>query len=136
MTRFHDQMKEAREAENGRIIRDYPSWTLDDYRDFMFCVEKGYLVQKESSTLFMINPEWEGADIYAETCGDMKCEDCGDEGSVSGSPDGKLCPDCYDKKAEEKDCCQWCEQTDIELCSDCGDCADPSKPNRCCECVG
>ena len=35
---------------------------------------------------------------------------------------------------EEKDCCQWCEQTDIELCSDCGDCADPSKPHRCCEC--
>jgi len=39
-----------------------------------------------------------------------------------------------DSEEEEKDCCQWCEQTDIELCSDCGDCADPSKPHRCCEC--
>tara|TARA_R110002167_G_scaffold71882_6_gene202645 strand:+ start:10106 stop:10714 length:609 start_codon:yes stop_codon:yes gene_type:complete len=59
-------MKNAREFE-GRTIRDYPSWTLQDYRDFMFCVEKGYLVQNLSrGTLFMINEEWEGDDIYAE----------------------------------------------------------------------
>ena len=106
MTRFHDQMKEAREADDGRIIRDNPSWTLDDYRDFMFCVEKGYLVQKESTTLFMINLEWELVGLvnpYAEEFVDMKCEDCGDEGSVSGSPDSKLCPDCYDKKEEEEE---------------------------------
>ena len=33
----------------------------------MFCVEKGYLVQDLSrGTLFMINEEWEGDDIYAE----------------------------------------------------------------------
>ena len=64
MTRFHEQMKNAREFE-GRTIRDYPSWTLKDYRDFMFCVEKGYLVQN-CGTSFMINEEWEGDDIYAK----------------------------------------------------------------------
>ena len=67
MTTFHEQMKQAREVDDGRTIRDYPSWTLQDYRDFMFCVEKGYLVQDLSrGNLFMINEEWEGDDIYAE----------------------------------------------------------------------
>ena len=64
MTTFHEQMKNAREFE-GRTIRDYPSWTLQDYRDFMFCVEKGYLWQ-ECGGCFIINQEWEGDDIYAE----------------------------------------------------------------------
>ena len=64
MTTFHEQMKHAREFE-GRTIRDYPSWTLQDYRDFMFCVEKGYLWQ-ECGGCFIINQEWEGDDIYAE----------------------------------------------------------------------
>ena len=67
MTTFHEQMKNAREFE-GRTIRDYQSWTLQDYRDFMFCVEKGYLVQggEGRCTLFIINEEWEEVDIYAE----------------------------------------------------------------------
>ena len=47
MTTFHEQMKQAREFDDERTIRDYPSWTLQDYRDFMFCVEKEYLVQKK-----------------------------------------------------------------------------------------
>ena len=95
MTRFHNQMKEARKADDGRTIRDDETWTLEDYRDFMFCVEKGYLVQKECSTLFMINPEWEGDDIYAEAFGDIECED-----------EDEICPCCGDKwtKATRCDC--------------------------------
>jgi len=80
MTTFHEQMKNAREADDGRTIRDYPSWTLEDYRDFMFCVEKGYLVQDWSSgNLFIINQEWEGDDIYDEEFGEEveNCIKCG-----------------------------------------------------------
>ena len=51
---------------------------------------------------FIINEVWDREDIYAEAFGDIECEDCGDEGSVYGSPDGKLCPDCYDEKEEEE----------------------------------
>ena len=29
---------------------------------------------------------------------EMECKNCDDIGSVDGSPDGKLCPDCYDAK--------------------------------------
>ena len=103
MTRFHNQMKEARKADDGRtIFPDDGTWTLEDYRDFMFCVENGYLVQDMDTCWFIINEVWDREDIYAEAFGDIECEDCGDEGSVYGSPDGKLCPDCYDEKEEEE----------------------------------
>jgi hypothetical protein len=107
-------MKEARKADDGRTIRDDETWTLEDYRDFMFCVENGYLVQDMDTCWFIINEVWDREDIYAEAFGDIECEDCGDEGSVSGSPDGKLCPDCYDEKEEEEEEDVIDHESDIE----------------------
>ena len=67
---FHKQMKNARDWSytTPYFIVDFPSWKLQDYRDFMFCVEKGYLVQNlgNGTTAFIINEEWEGEDIYAK----------------------------------------------------------------------
>ena len=67
---FHEQMKKARDWSytTPYHLQDYPSWKLQDYRDFMFCVEKGYLVQNlgNGTTAFIINEEWEGEDIYAK----------------------------------------------------------------------
>ena len=75
---FHEQMKKAREEDDGRNIRDYPSWTIQDYRDFMFCVEKGYLIlwHDVGVVRFMINEFWEGEDIYAEEFLDEEDEEC------------------------------------------------------------
>lgn len=64
MTRFHDQMKDAK--EEGMSVFPEDDWTLQDYKDFTYCFGEGYLVQNNYCASFMINPEWDGDDIYAE----------------------------------------------------------------------
>ena len=69
--RFHEQMKDKRwNIDENPAIREHPSWTLQDYRDFMWCVDKGYIVQERK--YFVKNPEWEDCkegqyfDMYAK----------------------------------------------------------------------
>jgi len=65
--RFHEQMKEKRwKVGVSPAIRDHPSWTLQDYRDFMWCVDKGYIIQESHAPYFIINPEWEHCDLGQE----------------------------------------------------------------------
>tara|TARA_R110001606_G_scaffold289289_2_gene437324 strand:+ start:1166 stop:1396 length:231 start_codon:yes stop_codon:yes gene_type:complete len=67
MTRFHEQMKKVRnEEEDYHDVFSNTDWTIQDYRDFFWCVDRGYLVQDCAKAGFMINEEWEGDDIYAE----------------------------------------------------------------------
>ena len=68
MTRFHIQMKKMRnDPKNYDNIWPNGDWTLQDYKDMCWCIERGYLVQDLSCcSMFMINQEWEGEDIYAE----------------------------------------------------------------------
>ena len=61
MTRFHDQMKPAREEYQSVFPDD--NWTLQDYKDFTYCIRVGYLVQEDSYASFIINPEWDGYDF-------------------------------------------------------------------------
>jgi len=73
--RFHEQMKDKRwNVQASPAIRDHPSWTIQDYRDFMWCVDKGYIIQESHASYFVINPEWphlfgegnQGKDMYAK----------------------------------------------------------------------
>ena len=65
MTRFHEQMKKVRnENEDYNDVFSNDDWTIQDYRDFFWCIEKGYLVQADFKNTFIINEEWEGEDIY------------------------------------------------------------------------
>ena len=67
MTRFHEQMKKLRDDDEYGNVFPNDDWTLQDYKDIFWCINKGYLVQDLSrGTVFMINEEWEGDDIYAE----------------------------------------------------------------------
>jgi hypothetical protein len=65
MTTFHEQMKKLRDDDEYGNIFPNDDWTLQDYKDIFWCINKGYLVQ-DCGTSFMINQEWEGDDIYAE----------------------------------------------------------------------
>ena len=71
--RFHQQMKQKRwSVQASPAIRAHPSWTLQDYQDFMWCVDKGYIIQESHAPYFVINPKWEhcengqGFDMYAK----------------------------------------------------------------------
>jgi hypothetical protein len=119
MTTFHEQMKNAREFE-GRTIRDYPSWTLQDYRDFMYCVEKGYLVQ-DCVASFMINEEWEGDDIYAEEFLEEEEEDEQTRNASGEKWEEKDCP-----IEDNNDDCSRCGiiLTNDDMYSETGKCED------------
>ena len=67
MTRFHEQMKKVRnDVEDYYDVSSNDDWTIQDYRDFFWCVEEDYLVQAwDRKNSFMINEEWEGEDVYA-----------------------------------------------------------------------
>ena len=71
--RFHEQMKLKRwKVGETPAIRHHTSWTKQDYIDFMWCVDKGYIIQESHAPYFVINPEWEhneegqGYDMYAK----------------------------------------------------------------------
>ena len=71
--RFHEQMRYNRwKVGVFPTIRDHISWTLQDYKDFMWCVDKGYIIQESNAPYFVINPKWEhcekgqGYDMYAK----------------------------------------------------------------------
>ena len=71
--RFHEQMRYNRwKVGVYPTIRDHQSWTLQDYKDFMWCVDKGYIIQETNAPYFVINPKWEhcekgqGYDMYAK----------------------------------------------------------------------
>jgi hypothetical protein len=117
MTRFHEQMKKLRDDDEYGNIFPNDDWTLQDYKDIFWCINKGYLVQDLSrGTVFMINEEWEGDDIYAEEFLEEEengwkngiipnCEKCGekfaDDGHNYNERDGdEICDDC-DKEEEE-----------------------------------
>jgi len=65
---FHEQMKKARIENKDFISFDvFPNdkWTIQDYKDFFWCVDEGYLVQASFKSSFIINEYWEREDVYA-----------------------------------------------------------------------
>ena len=71
MTTFHEQIKLAREEQGySRKIKIKPnsSWSLQDYIDLMFCVDKLYLIQSVQ-TNFIINNYGPSEDIYSKHFG-------------------------------------------------------------------
>jgi len=80
--RFHQQMKVKRwSVQATPEIRAHPDWPLQDYKDFMWCIDKGYIIQesigiekgkKSHAPYFVINPErkhcmeGQGFDMYAK----------------------------------------------------------------------
>ena len=66
MTRFHEQVKNVRDKSNKEYIYVTPNldWEIDDFRDFIWCIDMGYLWQ-ETGSVFEENPNHEG-DKYAE----------------------------------------------------------------------
>tara|TARA_R110000796_G_scaffold22152_1_gene64483 strand:- start:60 stop:827 length:768 start_codon:yes stop_codon:yes gene_type:complete len=104
MTRFHQQMKKVHQEEDYNNVFSNDAWTIQDYKDFFWCVDRGYLIQADFTTTFMINEEWEGEDIYLAEFGNFGeefngcCADCDDE-------EKKECRDC---KIEAKKHCELC----------------------------
>ena len=70
MTRFHQQMKKVHQEEDYNNVFSNDAWTIQDYKDFFWCVDRGYLIQADFTTTFMINEEWEGEDVYLAEFGE------------------------------------------------------------------
>ena len=115
-------MKKVHQEEDYNNVFSNDAWTIQDYKDFFWCVDRGYLIQADFTTTFMINEEWEGEDIYLAEFGNFGeefngcCADCDDE-------EKKECRDC---KIEAKKHCELCcgyecevEEEEVEECWTC-----------------
>ena len=105
MTRFHEQMKKVRnDVEDYYDVSSNDDWTIEDYRDFFWCVEQDYLVQAwDRKNSFMINEEWEGEDVYAIEFLEEEEEDddvlkCPDSYSKWGKCPPEMCYDCDESR--------------------------------------
>ena len=109
MTRFHIQMKKMRnDPKNYDNIWPNGDWTLQDYKDMCWCIERGYLVQDLSCcSMFMINQEWEGEDIYA------------DEFICSEEANSLYVGNCM--KCSKKNDGDWDNNCEDPICIECGE---------------
>tara|TARA_R110001606_G_scaffold2415_1_gene10556 strand:+ start:1285 stop:1845 length:561 start_codon:yes stop_codon:yes gene_type:complete len=105
-------MKPAREEYQSVFPTD--NWTLQDYKDFTYCIREGYLVQEDSNASFIINPEWDGDDIYDKKFGDSEEEVCcvgcnikvcgyDEEPPHKDNRDEAVCNDCWVEEEEEEE---------------------------------
>lgn len=62
---------------------------------------------------------------------EITCQSCGDSTDSDDSPDGKSCPDCYDRE-------QYVDEDDEETCDDCGEPLDEAGDGydgKCADCA-
>ena len=60
MTKFMEQMKRLHDdSEEYTNIFFNDDWELEDYKQFTYYIKLGYLIQSDTHTYFVVNPEWE-----------------------------------------------------------------------------
>ena len=62
----YDKVAFKKEIVTQRFTCDNYAWTLEDFKVFARHVENGYIVQDDSSTKFIINPEYNDKDYFEE----------------------------------------------------------------------
>ena len=115
MESFHTQMSNAINTQSAIFPNDeFGEWTLENYEEFFEYIKQGYVIQRDYDCKFIINPEWEGDDLYEE---EEELHICGETGGYQDGGCGEkfdyqdtnmigntsFCLACYEKIEEEEE---------------------------------